>query len=110
MGRKPLGEVEHLVLLAVLRLSGEAFALDVLRELDRESGHEVSRGTLYKSIERLEAKGLLAWEVEEGSPERGGHPRRRFSVTPAGIEELAQARARFLNMWEGVSGLLETDR
>lgn len=46
MGRKPLGEVEHLVLLAVLRLQGEAFALDVLRELDREAGHTVSRGTL----------------------------------------------------------------
>jgi hypothetical protein len=39
MGKKPMGEVEHLVLLAVLRLGGGAFALDVLRELDREAGH-----------------------------------------------------------------------
>lgn len=110
MGRKPLGEIEHLVLLAVLRLQGRAFALDVLRELDREAGHTVSRGTLYKSMERLEAKGLLGWEVEDGSPERGGHPRRRFTVTPAGVEELAEARSRLLNMWDGVSALLETDR
>ena len=78
MGRKPMGEVEHLVLLAVLRLGGDAFALDVLRELDREAGHVVSRGSLYKTMERLEAKGLLTWDVEEGSPERGGHPRRRI--------------------------------
>lgn len=110
MGNKPMGEVEHLVLLAVLRLRGGAFALDVLHELDREAGHAVSRGALYKTMERLEAKGLLAWEVEEGTPERGGHPRRSFSVTPAGVEELTRARTRLLNMWDGVSGLLETDR
>jgi len=105
-----LGEVEHLVLLAVLRLRGGAFALDVLRELDNEAGHMVSRGSLYKTMERLEAKGLLAWEVEEGAPERGGHPRRHFTVTKAGVEALAEARARLLNMWDGLGGLLETDR
>ncbi|MEJ2206291.1 MAG: PadR family transcriptional regulator [Gemmatimonadota bacterium] len=110
MGKKPMGEVEHLVLLAVLRLGGGAFALDVLRELDREAGHVVSRGSLYKTMERLEAKGLLTWDVEDGSPERGGHPRRRFSVTEAGIKDLAEARARLMNMWDGVGGLLETDR
>ena len=110
MGGKRMGEVEHLVLLAVLRLGGGAFALDVLRELDREAGHVVSRGSLYKTMERLEGKGLLTWEVEDGSPERGGHPRRRFSVTEAGVAELAAARARLLNMWDGVRGLLETDR
>lgn len=110
MGKRPLGEVEHLVLLAVLRLKGEAFALDVLHELDREAGHVVSRGTLYKTMERLEAKGLLGWEVEEGSPERGGHPRRRFTVTPEGVAELADARSRLMNLWDGVSGLLETGR
>lgn len=110
MRKRPLGEVEHLVLLAVLRLGGEAFALAVLRELDRQAGHEVSRGTLYKTMERLAAKGLLTWDVEDGPPERGGHPRRRFTVTKAGLEELSEARSRLLNMWDGVAGLLETDR
>jgi len=110
MGKKPMGEVEHLVLLAVLRLGGGAFALDVLRELDREAGHALSRGSLYKTMERLEAKGLLAWEVEDGSPDRGGHPRRCFRVTEAGVAELAEARARLMHMWDGVGALLEADR
>lgn len=105
-----MGEVEHLVLLAVLRLGGGAFALDVLRELDREAGHALSRGSLYKTMERLEAKGLLAWDVEDGSPDRGGHPRRRFRVTDAGVAELAEARTRLMRMWDGVGALLEADR
>lgn len=110
MGRRPLGEVEHMVLLAVLRLKDGAFALEVLRELDREAGHIVSRGSLYKTLERLETKGLLTWEVEEGAPARGGHPRRRFAVTEAGLEVLRRARSRLLNLWTGLAGRLEAEQ
>jgi DNA-binding PadR family transcriptional regulator len=102
-----MGEVEQWVLLAVLRLGEEAFALNVLRELDREAGHVVSRGSLYKTLERLEAKGFTAWETEEGSPARGGHPRRRFRVTPVGVEALREGRARLMNLWDGVEAVLE---
>ena len=105
-----MGEVEHWVLLAVLRLGEGAFALDVLRELDREAGHAVSRGSLYKTLERLKAKGLATWDLEEGSPERGGHPRRRFRVTEAGLEALREGRARLVNLWSGVEAVLEGDR
>jgi len=98
------------VLLAVLRLGEEAYALAVLRELDREAGHVVSRGTLYKTFERLRSKGLVDWTLEEGPPARGGHPRRRFALTDAGLFQLREARERLLNMWSGVAGILESDR
>ncbi len=107
MGRAPMGEVEQWVLLAVLRLGEEAFALNVLQELDREAGHVVSRGSLYKTLERLAAKGFAAWEIEEGSPARGGHPRRRFRVTPVGVDALREGRARLMNLWDGVEAVLE---
>lgn len=107
MERVPLGEVEHWVLLVILRLGEGAFALDVLRELDREAGHVVARGSLYKTLERLASKGLTEWELEEGSPARGGHPRRRFSVTEAGLEALREGRRRMLHLWDGVEDLLE---
>jgi PadR family transcriptional regulator PadR len=110
MGRTQLGEVEQWVLLAVLRLGEKAFALDVLRELDEEAGHVVSRGSLYRTLERLEAKGLSTWELEEGSPARGGHPRRRFRVTAEGVVSLRDARSRLLHLWNGVEGVLEADR
>ncbi len=107
MGNRPLAEVEQMVLLAVLRLEGRAYALRVLQELDREAGHVVSRGSLYKTLERLEAKGLAAWDMEGGTPLRGGHPRRRFRVTERGVEALRQSRERLLNLWTGVEGILE---
>jgi DNA-binding PadR family transcriptional regulator len=110
MGRTQLGEVEQWVLLAVLRLGDDAFALDVLRELDREAGHVVSRGSLYRTLERLEGKGLSTWELEAGGPARGGHPRRRFTVTPDGIAALRDARSRLIRLWTGVETVLEAER
>ena len=100
-----LGEFEQMVLLAVLQLEDGAFALSVLDELDRRAGRSVSRGTLYKTLERLKEKGYLEWALEEGPPERGGHPRRRFSVTGHGIAALQESREVFLKMWNGLEGL-----
>ena len=102
-----MGEVEQWVLLVILRLGPQAFALDVLRELDRAAGHIVSRGSLYKTLERLASKGLVAWDLEDGAPERGGHPRRRFLVTEAGVETLRDARTRLIRLWTGVEDVLE---
>ena len=88
MSRSQLGEVEQWVLLVILRLGPGSYALDILTELDREAGHAVTRGSLYKTLERLEGKGLLEWSIEEGTPIRGGRPRRRFTVTPEGVSAL----------------------
>jgi DNA-binding PadR family transcriptional regulator len=95
-----------MVLLAVLRLGKEAFALAVIRELDREAGRRLSRGALYKTLERLEGKGLLGWTTEEAAPDRGGHPRRRFAVTPAGVEVLRSSREALFRLWDGLDGVL----
>jgi PadR family transcriptional regulator PadR len=79
----PLGEFEHLVLLAVLRHPDGVFGSHIGRELETV-GRRVSRGALYAALDRLERKGFLAWSLEDAGPERGGHPRRRFIVTRAG--------------------------
>jgi DNA-binding PadR family transcriptional regulator len=102
-----LGEFEQIVLLAILQSRDEAFAVSILRELDRRAGRPVSRGTLYKTLERMEAKGLVAWSTEDGTPERGGHPRRKFTVTARGIGALEESRATLLKMWEGLEGAEE---
>ena len=82
MGAAFPGELEQMILLAVLRLETEAYALAIIRELDREVGRSVSRGALYTTLDRMVSKGYVTWETEETTPERGGHPRRLFSVTP----------------------------
>jgi DNA-binding PadR family transcriptional regulator len=100
------GEFEQMVLLAILRLEGKAFALSVLRELDKRAGRRVSRGALYKTLERLDDKGLVEWEVEETTPGRGGHPRRRFNVTAEGVRALQSSRDALHRLWQGLESVL----
>jgi DNA-binding PadR family transcriptional regulator len=106
MGSAYLGEFEQVVLLSILRLREEAFALSVLQELDERAGRRVSRGALYKTLERLEAKSLVTWELEDATPGRGGHPRRLFSVAHEGVSALQQSRDTLFRLWEGLDAVL----
>ena len=102
-----LGEFEQMVLLAILQLKEEAYALSILTELDDRAGRSVSRGTLYKTLERLETKGFLEWNPEAGAPARGGHPRRRFTVTGRGVTALRESREALQKLWEGLDRVTE---
>lgn len=100
------GELEQMILLAVLRLREDAFALPILRELDRKAQRSLSRGALYKTLDRMEAKGWVAWTREATGPDRGGHPRRRFRVTPEGVEVLRTSREALERLWDGLDPVL----
>jgi PadR family transcriptional regulator len=102
-----LGEFEQLLLLAVLRLGADAYALAVARELDVRAGRSVSRGALYTSLDRLEDKGLLRWKPAAGGPARSGLPRRLYTVTPAGLTALRASRDTLRRMWRGIEHLLK---
>lgn len=97
-----LGEFEHLVLLAILRLDDHAYAPAILAEIEARTGRPASRGSIYVTLDRLEDKGLLRSEMESGTPVRRGHPRRQLRLTPAGVEALQESREALLRMWQGV--------
>jgi PadR family transcriptional regulator PadR len=107
MARKAeIGEFEQLVLLAALRLGDDAFAPDIARVLEERAGREMSRGTLYAALDRLEGRGFVTWAVEGPTSDRAGGRRRRFSVTPSGRDALAASRRVLLALWDGMEHLL----
>ena len=105
-----LGEFEQMVLLAVLQLREGAFGPGIARELEMKAGRQVSRGALYTTLDRLVRKGFLRWEIEAATSETRGNRRRRFAVTPDGVDELAHAREAFRNLSEGLDGMLRPRR
>lgn len=104
--QKTLGEFEHLVLLSVLQLGADARAIDIRAHIQRQADRSVSRGALYSSLERLEKKGFLSWEVEDSTPARGGIPRRRFFVTQPGVEAVRNSLKAISVLSEGLEGVL----
>lgn len=101
-----LGELEQIVLLAVLRLGDEAYAVPILEQIERQTGRKVARGALYTALDRLEAKGCLRSRVGDPLPERGGRARRYFTVTPAAIGALKASRLALMRLWRGLESLL----
>jgi DNA-binding PadR family transcriptional regulator len=102
----PLGELEQLVLLAILRLGKEAYGLHIAHELGRNADRHLSRGALYTTLDRLEAKGLVRWKPEAGGAERRGLPRRTYTVCAKGMIALRSAHRRLHRMWRGLEDVL----
>lgn len=103
MGREGyLGEFEQMLLLTALRLGEEAYGAAMSQELEERVGRRVSRGAIYVTLDRLEAKGLIQSRMSPPRAERGGRPRRLIEVTPRGMEQLHAARDALNTLWEGL--------
>jgi len=67
-----LGEFEQTILLVILGDGDSAFALEVRREIEEETGRRVSRGAFCTTLERLERKGAGHLDLRSSRPTRGG--------------------------------------
>ena len=87
-----LGEVEQLVLLAVLRLGDEAYAVPIRLLIKEEARVDLSRGTIYVTLERLERKGYVTSWFSDPQAVRGGKARRHFRLKPPGVAAVKAAK------------------
>ena len=87
-----LGEVEQWVLLAVLRLGNDSYAVPIRALIHREAGVLLPRGSIYVTLDRLEAKGLVGSHFGDPTGLPGGKARRLFRPLPAGVRALRSAQ------------------
>jgi PadR family transcriptional regulator, regulatory protein PadR len=102
-----LGEFEYAVLLAVLHLQDAAYAVPVRELIESRTRRAVARGALYTALERLEGKGCLRSTLRDASTERGGRPRRYFTLTPSGLAALRTTHAALRDLTVGLEAMLE---
>ena len=102
-----LGELETLILLAVLRLGDQAYGVSVRDEIARRTGRRLTRGAIYTALRRLERKGFVGTQLSAPRPEPGGRARRLLHVTPAGLDELRSTTRNLDRMRDGLGPLLE---
>jgi len=98
-----LAEVEQLVLLAVLRLDDGAYAVPIRSLIRKAASVDLTRGSVYVTLDRLEQKGFLASEFSEPTGEPGGKARRVFRLLPPGMAALRAARRALDRLSEGTS-------
>ena len=101
--KNTLGELEELVLLAILRVGDEAYGVPIIDELTERAGRRVAPAAVYVTLRRLEEAGLIRSHMED--PARG-KPRRFVELSEDGLELLRASRRTRLLMWEGLEPIL----
>jgi len=107
MSNDSLAEFELLVMLAALRLGGdEAYTVSIAADIEDRTGRSVRRANVYTTLQRLEKKGLIATQLGEARPERGGKPRRLVMVEPDGLNALRATTGAISSMVGGLGEML----
>jgi PadR family transcriptional regulator PadR len=106
-GRDYLGEFEHIIVLALLRLEDQAYGVTVRQEIEFRTKREVSIGAVYATLGRLEIKGYVKSHRGDPTPERGGRSKRFFRVTAKGVAAVDRTQRALQRMTEGL-GLIRS--
>src|SRR5262245_15322561 len=110
MPRQNLGELEQILLLALLRLGGDSYGAAIRAEIIETTGRSITPGAIYPTLDRLETRGLLRSRAGDPLPQRGGRSRRHFKVTPAGLREVRRSWQQTMALAAGVTKLEDPGR
>ncbi len=102
-----LGELEQLVLLAILRRDGDAYGIAVQQEIARHSDRALTLGAVYSTLARLEEKGLITSYEGAPTPTRGGRRKKLYKVQAAGRSALRDALSALRALSRGLSPVLD---
>ena len=97
-----LGELELLVMLALLHLGDDAYGVSIRQEIERRSGHAVAIGAVYATLTRLEEKRLATSWLSDPLPIRGGRARKHWKLSPLGERALRNAATALAGMMDGL--------
>jgi len=98
--REFLGGFELLVLLALIRLGDDAYGVPIAKAIEESSGREVALGSVYITLDRLEAKGLVSSQLGEPTAVRGGRAKTYFRITAHGLRKARHAQRTLIKLWQ----------
>jgi len=102
-----VGEFEYVLLTAAAALGEDAYGAAIREEIERVGGRRCSIGALYTTIDRLEAKGLIATWMGEATAERGGRSKRMVRLTPQGVRAAKDFYKTIINVSRGAAWATE---
>ena len=99
---QPISDLEVLALAALLRLGEDAYGVSIKDDIAERTGRDVSIGSLYKALQRLEDRKLIEAWVGEPTAVRGGRAKKHFRVLPAGRDALEASLRSLQKMVDGL--------
>src|SRR5215813_293489 len=102
-----LSNFELMVMLAIIRIGNDAYGVSISDEIEETTGSEVLLGSVYDALTRLEEKGLIASQLGDATPERGGRAKRHFRTTSKGLRVVRDTQRALVKLWAGLPQLKE---
>ena len=102
---KYLTRLEEIYLLAIWRLEGNAYGVQIRKEIADMTGKNISYGALYFTLEQLFKKGYVTRNSGEPTPVRGGCRKIYYSLTPSGKKALKEVYEFQRSLWKSASAL-----
>jgi len=104
---KVLTRAEEILLLSILSLKDNAFALNILKEIKQNTGKKLTIGSLWVSLDSLRKKGYIDKRMAEETPAKGGRKKVFYSLTSTGAKALRNTREFQRSLWKGVERQLK---
>ena len=96
---RSLGEFERAVLLALIKLDGNAYGVSIRDELELQLERSISFGAVYTTLDRLLEKKIVCTYAGEATPRRGGRAKKFFRIERHGLDALQHARKSSDSVW-----------
>ena len=100
---KLLSRSEEIVLLAILRLKGNAYGVTIREQVSEATGHEWTFGAIYVPLDKLTRKGYVQKMRSEPVAERGGRSKCLYELSEEGKTALKEIRQVQNSLWDGIS-------
>ncbi len=86
-----LGQFEQLILTAITVLEDDAYGMQIYGKVCELADRQVNLGSVYVTLDRLLKKDYITSKIASGGPERGGKPRRFYTMRPKGMQALRES-------------------
>jgi len=100
---KALTQLEEHILLSVFHLQENAYLITIRDFITKNTGKELSIGTIYVPMERLRRKGYLSTRIVKPAPKVGGRSVKYYHLTKEGMANLEKMKKVHDRMWWGFS-------
>jgi len=97
---------EEVLLLAILKLSDNAYPVTIREEVIKMTKKKIVYGALYNSLDNLLKKDLVESRKGDPTPEKGGKSKIYFSLTQQGMMALQRNKEFHQFIWEGMEDLV----
>ncbi|MEM7414574.1 MAG: helix-turn-helix transcriptional regulator [Gemmatimonadota bacterium] len=98
----PLSDLEVLALASVMRLGDEAYGVAIKNDIADRTGRDVSIGSLYKALARLEGRGYVTAFTGAPTAVRGGRAKKHVRIEAEGRAALEAALQSLARMVDGL--------